>query len=144
MKSFLPKDPGADRPWHLVDAADQPLGRLAVKITNILRGKDKPTYSPQVDTGDFVIVVNAGKVKLTGRKNEQKIYQRYSGHANGLKRIPAARVRERHPDRMIYQAVRGMLPNNTMSRKLVKRLKVYAGEEHPHAAQNPAKLDVVA
>jgi large subunit ribosomal protein L13 len=140
MKSTLPKDPGPDRPWHLIDAAGKPLGRMAVQIANILRGKDLPTYSPQVDTGGFVVVVNAAKVKLTGRKDTQKEYKRYSGFPNGLKRIPAARMRERHPERMIEQAVRGMMPRNTLARLAVRRLKVYAGAEHPHAAQNPQAI----
>ena len=142
MKTFLPKDPGHDRAWLLVDAADQPLGRLAVRIANILRGKNKVTFVPHVDIGDFVVVVNAEKVKLTGRKNEQKIYQRYSGWRGGLKEIKASVVRERHPDRLIKMAVKGMLPRNRLSRKLFKRLKVYAGEQHPHVAQNPQQLEL--
>lgn len=142
MKTFLPKDPGNDRSWLLVDAQDKPLGRLAVKIANILRGKNKVTFTPHVDTGDFVVVINAGKVKLTGRKDEQKIYQRYSGYRGGLKEIKASVVRERHPDRLIKLAVRGMLPKNNLSRKLFRRLKVYAGDRHPHAAQNPRKVEL--
>jgi large subunit ribosomal protein L13 len=137
MKSTLPKDPGDDREWLVVDAADRPLGRLAVKIANSLRGKDKPTFSPQVDTGAFVVVVNADKVKLSGRKNEQKVYQRYSGWRGGLREIPAATMRERHPDWMIKLAVQRMLPKNRLSRQMVRRLKVYAGAAHPHDAQQP-------
>ena len=142
MKTFLPKDPGSNRNWFVVDATDKPLGRLAVAISDILRGKNKPTFSPQVDTGDFVVVVNAEQVKLTGRKNDQKIYQRYSGHRGGLKEIKASVMRERHPDRMIHLAVRGMMPKNTLARGMIKRLKVYAGTEHPHEAQNPQALDL--
>jgi large subunit ribosomal protein L13 len=141
MKSFLPKDPGDKRDWLVVDAADKPLGRLAVKIANALRGKDKPEFSPQVDTGAFVVVVNADKVKLTGRKEDQKVYQRYSGYRSGLKEIPASALRERHPDRLIKLAVHGMLPNNTLSRGMETRLKVYAGQEHPHTAQQPLAVD---
>jgi large subunit ribosomal protein L13 len=143
MKSFLPKDPGADRTWFLVDAGGKPLGRLATGIADILRGKNKPTFSPQVDTGGFVVVVNAGTVKLTGRKETDKIYERYSGYNSGLKRERACDLRARHPDRMIAQAVRGMLPKNNLSRDMMCRLKVYAGGEHPHAAQKPVKVDVV-
>lgn len=140
MKTTLAKDPGTDRLWFVVDAAEQPLGRLAVKIADVLRGKNKPTYTPNVDTGDFVVVVNAEKVKLTGRKEEQKTYQRYSGYRGGLKEFKASVMRERHPDRMIKLAVRGMMPRNNLSRKMFRRLKVYAGDEHPHAAQQPKEL----
>lgn len=136
----MAKDPGTDRLWFVVDAAEQPLGRLAVKIADVLRGKNKPTYTPNVDTGDFVVVVNAEKVKLTGRKEEQKTYQRYSGYRGGLKEFKASVMRERHPDRMIKLAVRGMMPRNNLSRKMFRRLKVYAGDEHPHAAQQPKEL----
>jgi len=142
MKSFLPKEP-EKREWMLVDAADKPLGRLAVGIANALRGKNRPTFSPNVDTGDFVIVVNADKVKLTGRKEEQKVYQRYTGYRGGLKEFPASAVRERHPDRLVKLAVRGMLPRNKLARRMMGRLKVYAGEEHPHAAQNPSKVEII-
>lgn len=135
MKTTLPKDPGTKRAWLLVDATDKTLGRLAVKIANILRGKTKPTFSPQVDTGDFVVVVNAEKIKLTGRKEEQKIYQRYSGYRSGLKEMTAAALRERHPERLITLAVRGMLPKNALGRRVIKRLKAYAGPDHPHKAQ---------
>ena len=142
MKSFIAKDPGCNRAWFVVDAQDKPLGRLAARIAVILRGKNKRTFTPHVDAGDFVVVVNAEKVKLTGKKEEQKMYQRYSGFPGGLKKFPASEVRERHPERMIKQAVRGMLAKTYLSRKMFRRLKVYAGNEHPHAAQNPAKLDV--
>ncbi len=141
MKSFLPKDPGDKRDWLVVNAADRSLGRLAVKIANALRGKDRPEFSRQVDTGAFVVVVNADKVKLTGRKEDQKIYHQYSGYRSGLKEIPASAMRERHPDRLIRLAVRGMLPKNNLSRGMEARLKVYAGEDHPHAAQQPRVVD---
>ncbi|HRR32809.1 MAG TPA: 50S ribosomal protein L13 [Kiritimatiellia bacterium] len=136
-KTFVPKDPGQARSWQLVDATDKPLGRLAVNIANTLRGKNRPTFDPSVDTGDFVIVVNAEKVRLTGRKLDQKEYQRYSGYRGGLKRFSARTMLEQHPDRVILEAVWGMLPKNTLSRKLMTRVRVYCGAEHPHAAQMP-------
>ena len=135
MKSYVAGNPGPSRAWLLVDAADQPLGRMAARVALMLRGKDKPTYTPHVDTGDFVVVVNAERVKLTGRKNEQKVYERYSGYRGGLKHIPASVMRERHPDRMVRLAVRGMLPKNNLCRLALKRLKVYSGPDHPHSAQ---------
>ncbi len=136
-KTFIPKNPGYARSWQLVDATDKPLGRLAVNIANTLRGKTRPTFDPAVDTGDFVIVVNAEKVRLTGRKLEQKEYQRYSGYRGGLKTFTAQTMLEKHPDRVIMEAVWGMLPKNTLSRKLMTRVKVYRGAEHPHEAQSP-------
>ena len=141
MRTFLPKDPGADRQWFLVDAEGKPLGRLAVKVAGLLRGKQKVYFTPQVDVGDFVVVINAEKVKLTGRKNEQKIYRRFSGYRGGLKEVTASVMRQRHPDRMIKLAVERMLPKNYLCRKVFRRLKVYAGKEHPHAAQKPQKAD---
>lgn len=136
-KTFIPKNPGVARSWQLVDATDKPLGRLAVNIANTLRGKNRPSYSPSVDMGDFVIVVNAEKVRLTGRKVEQKEYQRYSGWRGGLKTFSAKTMLERHPDRVIMEAVWGMLPKNTISRKMMTRIRVYRGAEHPHVAQAP-------
>jgi large subunit ribosomal protein L13 len=143
MKTTIPKDPGADRRWILVDAADKPLGRLAVAIANVLRGRNKPTYSPSVDTGDFVVVINAEKVKLTGRKEEQKRYQRYSGYRGGHRYIAVSDMRARHPDRMIKLAVRGMLPANHLCRRMMPRLKVYAGTAHPHEAQRPETVALI-
>lgn len=142
MKSFVAKSPGDQRAWFVVDAENQPLGRLAVKVADVLRGKDKPTFTPHVDTGAFVIVVNAEKVKLTGRKEQQKVYRRYSGHRSGLSETRASVMRERHPDRMIRLAVRGMLPKNNLSRQMFRRLKVYAGAEHPHEAQHPGEMSL--
>ena len=130
------------RAWLLFDAENKPLGRLAVKIADILRGKNKACFAPHVDVGDFVVVINAGKVKLTGRKEEQKIYHRYSGFRSGLKKENAATVRRKHPDHLVKLAVKGMLPKNHLSRTLFGRLKVYAGTQHPHAAQNPVRVDV--
>ena len=140
MKTFLPKDPGDNRKWFLIDADGQPLGRLAVKVASLIRGKGKVYFTPAVDVGDFVVVVNAAKVHLSGRKAEQKIYKNYSGWRDGLKETSASRMLERHPDRMVLQAVKRMLPRNTLSRKVFARLKVYAGAEHPHAAQKPEKV----
>ncbi len=142
MKTFLPKDPGDSRDWYVIDAANIPVGRLGVKVANLLRGKDKPTFSPQVDTGAFVVVVNAGKVKLTGAKEEKKQYARYTGYRGGYKETPAAVMRERHPERIIESAVKGMLPKNRLCRHMFSRLKVYAGTEHPHDAQRPSPVEV--
>lgn len=142
MKTFLPKDPGTDREWFVIDATGVPVGRLGVKVANVLRGKDKPTFSPQVDTGAFVVVVNADKVKLTGAKEEKKQYARYTGFRGGHREVPAAVVRARHPERLIQSAVKGMLPKNRLCRHMFSRLKVYAGAEHPHAAQSPRALDL--
>ena len=143
MKTFVQKEADVKRLWHLVDATDKPLGRIAVKITNLLRGKTKPTYTPQVDCGDFVVVINAEKVKLTGSKDTQKVYRYFTGARSGVYTITAAALRARHPERMIEAAVHGMLPHNrTLSREAFKRLKVYAGTSHPHAAQNPIVVDL--
>ena len=141
MKTYVAKELGEDRPWLLVDAEGKTLGRLAVKIANALRGKDQPTYTPHVDTGAFIVVLNAAKVKLTGKKEEQKIYQRCTGYRGGMRETPASVMRERHPDRKITVAVKGMMPKNTLSRKRRTRLKVYAGVEHPHEAQKPQSVD---
>lgn len=143
MKSFLPKDPGANREWILVDAAGKPLGRLAVAIANRLRGKDKPTWSPMVDTGAFVVVVNAEKVALSGSKEQDKIYQKYTGYRAGRSTMTAAKVREREPKRLIEQAVFGMLPGNHLCRRMMTRLKVFVGPEHTHAAQKPTPVELV-
>ena len=131
-----------NRDWFLVDATGRPAGRLAAKIANTLRGKNKPTYTPHVDAGAFVVVVNADKVKLTGSKEEQKIYKHFTGFPGGLKQFPASRVRELNPTRIITQAVKGMLPRNKQNRIVITRLKVYAGGEHPHVAQQPKELAV--
>jgi len=130
------------REWYVVDAAGQTLGRLAARVARILRGKHKPMYSPSVDTGDFVIVVNAEKIHVTGRKLDQKIYYRYSGYPGGLKEITLRNLLQRHPTRVIEHAVRGMLPKNRLGRQMFKKLKVYAGPDHPHAAQQPEQLEL--
>lgn len=141
-KTTVPKNPDTSRRWKLVDASQKPLGRLAVSVANALRGKDRPTFDPAVDTGDFVVVINAEKVKLTGRKEDQKTYQRYSGYRGGLREISVPLMRERHPDRMVKLAVWGMLPKNNLSRKLMSRLKVFRGADHGHAAQKPEKVEL--
>jgi large subunit ribosomal protein L13 len=128
------------RSWFVVDATEKPAGRLASSIAVVLRGKNRPSFTPSVDMGDFVVVINAEKVKLTGNKEENKVYQKYTGFPGGLKRASAATVRVKDPTRIITQAVKGMLPKNHMSRTHLTRLKVYAGAEHPHAAQNPQAL----
>jgi len=136
MKSFLPKKPVyAERAWLVLDAANQPLGRLAVKAADLLRGKNKTTFTPSVDMGDFVVVINAEKVKLTGKKEDKKIYQFFSGYRHGQKEIPARQLREKHPTWLVTIAVRRMLPKSRTGRKLLRRLKVYAGDKHPHGAQ---------
>lgn len=142
MKTTLPVRDKIERTWILLDAEGQVLGRMAVQIADILRGKHKPIYTPHMDTGDFVIVINAEKIRLTGKKEEQKIYTRYSGYRGGLKEISAATMRQRHPDRLIKLAVKGMLPDSSLNRKALGKLNVYAGDKHPHAAQNPKKYEL--
>ena len=142
MKTYLPKESEIDRKWYVVDAEDKVLGRIAVEIANVLRGRNKPIYTPHLDTGDYVIVVNADKVKLTGAKNEKKIYQDYSGWMGGLSERTADVIREKDPERLVQQAVWGMIPSNRLGRKVFKKLKVYAGPDHDHAAQQPEVLDI--
>ena len=137
MQTYSAKPTDAEHNWYVVDAADYQLGRLATRVATVLRGCQKPTYTPHVDGGDFVVVINADKIKLSGRKLDQKLYHRYSGYPGGLKSIDARTVRETDPERMIRQAVKGMLPKNRLSRQIIKKLKVYAGDAHPHAAQQP-------
>ena len=133
----IPIESKVTHAWRLVDAAGLPAGRLAVALANMLRGKDRPDYTPHINTGDFIVVVNAEKVKLSGNKEQKKIYKDYSGYPGGLKERPAAMIREKNPTRIIVQAVHGMLPDNHTRRILMRRLKVYVGAEHPHEAQNP-------
>ena len=142
MKTFMPKEADVQREWLLVDATDLPTGRLAVVIADALRGRDKPTYTPHVDTGAFVVVVNCEKVKLSGNKEQDKIYQDYSGYSSGRTEKSAATIREKKPERIITQAVKGMLPTNRQARQTLKRLKVYVGPDHPHAAQKLGELKV--
>jgi large subunit ribosomal protein L13 len=140
-KTYVTKPAEVDRQWFVVDAEGQTLGRLASNIARILRGKHKPMYSPSVDCGDFVIVVNAEKIAVTGRRMDQKIYYRHSGYMGGLTEITLREQLDKYPDRVIEAAVRGMLPKNKLGRHMFKKLKVYAGPDHPHQAQQPAKLE---
>ena len=137
MKTYSPKASEITRRWWLVDAEGQVLGRLASAVAKRLRGKDKPTYAPHMDTGDFVIVVNADKVQVTGRKLEQKTYYKHSGYPGGFKTSSLAQEMAKHPDRVVERAVRGMLPKNALGEQMFKKLKVYAGPSHPHVAQQP-------
>jgi large subunit ribosomal protein L13 len=137
-RTYSPKLAEIEHNWFVVDAEGKTLGRLATEVARVLRGKHKPTFTTHLDTGDFVIVVNADKVVLTGRKEEQKIYYRTSGRPGGLKAESAGRLRQRRPVKVVEEAVRGMLPKNALGRRQGKKLKVYAGPEHPHAAQKPA------
>jgi len=140
VRTFTGKKEEIEREWFVVDATGQTLGRLASQIAPILRGKHKPTYTPHLDCGDFVIVVNADKVQVTGRKMDQKFYYRHSGYPGGLKQISLRDQLNRHPERVIQAAVKGMLPKNKLGRQMIKKLKIYAGDEHPHQAQQPEHL----
>ncbi len=141
MKTWTAKPGEIDRKWYVVDASGYNLGRLASKIATVIRGKNKPTFTPHVDTGDFVIVINACKVGLTGNKLDQKKYQRYSGFPGGVHTIAARDVRTNDPERMIREAVFGMLPKNKLTRKvIIDKIRVYGGDEHPHKSQNPEPL----
>jgi large subunit ribosomal protein L13 len=141
-KSYQAKPTELDqqRKWFVVDAKDQVLGRLAVRIATVLMGKHKPTYTPNVDCGDFVIVLNAGQVKLSGKKSDEMVHQRYSGYPGGQKIIPIKRVLERHPDRVLREAVRRMLPKNRLARRMLAKLKLYTGDTHRHQAQQAEPL----
>jgi large subunit ribosomal protein L13 len=142
MKTFSAKPESVKRDWFVVDAADKTLGRLSTEIARRLRGKHKPEYTPHVDTGDYIVVINAEKVKVTGNKEQDKMYHRYTGYIGHLKSMNLAKLRETHPDRIIKNAVKGMLPKNALGRAMFKKLKVYAGENHQHAAQQPQVLDI--
>ena len=142
MKTHLPKIDLEKRAWHVIDAEGQILGRLAARVADVLRGKDKPVFTPHLDAGDFVVVINAEKVALTGTKEEKKTYMTYSGWRGGQKYHPVKEVRARHPERIITHAVRGMIPRNRLGRRIMRKLKVYAGPEHPHKAQKPAPLGI--
>jgi large subunit ribosomal protein L13 len=131
-----------ERAWFLLDAEDQVLGRIATRIATVLRGKHKVAYTPHIDGGDFVIVVNASRVKLTGRKLDQKTYYRHSGYPGGIRSVTARRLLETHPERVLEAAVKGMLPKGPLGRKMIRKLKVYARGEHPHAAQKPQPLEI--
>jgi len=142
MKTESAKFDPNGRKWILVDATGQVLGRLASQIAVRLRGKHLPTFTPHVDVGDFVVVINAEKVRLTGRKWDQKVYRRHSGYMGGLKETSARKMLQEHPERLIYYAVKGMLPKNRLGRKLLKKLKIYVGSKHPHEAQQPQVISL--
>ena len=140
MKTYNAKPQEVQREWVLIDATDQVLGRVAVKAATILKGKNKPQYTPHVDTGDFVIIINADKIKVTGSKAQGKVYYRHSGYPGGLKSETFAEAMAKHPERVVEHAVKGMLPKTTLGRAMGKKLKVYAGPDHPHAAQQPREI----
>ena len=142
QKTYLAKPEEVEKKWYVVDASGKTLGRLATKIATILMGKHKPIYTPHVDTGDYVIVVNAEKIKLTGKKWDQKKYYRHSGYPGGLKVVTARQLLQKHPEKLIFLAVKRMLPKNKLGRKMLRKLKVYAGPEHPHQAQKPETLEL--
>jgi large subunit ribosomal protein L13 len=141
-RSYQARPGQVERRWHLVDARDKVLGRLAVQLATILTGKHRPTYTPHVDTGDYVVVLNAAHVKLTGNKANTKNYQSYSGYPGGQKTVSFQHVLKTHPDRVILRAVRCMMPKNRLARKMIRKLKIYPGAEHPHQAQNPEPLEL--
>ncbi len=141
MKTYIPRKEEIKRKWYLIDAEGQILGRLAVKIAKILAGKEKPIYTPHLDVGDFVIVINAEKIKVTGNKEEKKVYYHHSGYPGGLKKKTYEQLLKEKPQRIIKEAVKGMLPKNKLGRRMFKKLKVYKGIEHPHQAQKPVPLN---
>ena len=141
-KTFSAKKSDMEEKWWLVDAQSKVLGRMASKIAQILRGKNKPIFTPHVDTGDFVIVINADKVRFTGKKLKDKVYYHHSGYIGGIKSITAEKLMQKDPTEVVHRAVKGMLPKNRLGRKIIKKLKVYAGGEHPHQAQHPEILDI--
>ncbi len=142
MKTYVAKEQEISKKWYLVDAKDRVLGRLATQIAMRLRGKHKPIFTPHADTGDFIVVINANKVMLTGRKWDKKIYYRHTGYIGGLKEITAKKLLEKKPEDILRFAVRGMLPKNSLGRRQLKKLKIYAGSEHPHEAQQLEKLEI--
>ena len=142
MRTFVASAKSANTRWHVIDANGQVLGRVATAAARLLQGKHKAVYTPFIDTGDHVVIVNAGSVKLTGRKEDQKIYRRHSGYEGGLREERAVDVRKRQPVRLVEEAVRGMLPKTKMGDAMFRKLKVYAGAEHPHAAQQPSRIEV--
>jgi large subunit ribosomal protein L13 len=141
-KTFVTKKEDVEQNWYVVDAAGQTLGRLATRVASVLRGKHKPVYSPSVDAGDYVIVINAEKIHVTGRKLDQKMYYRYSGYPGGLRETTLRNLLQKRPTQAVEHAVRGMLPKNRLGRRMFKHLKVYAGSEHPHEAQQPETLEL--
>lgn len=143
MRTFTPKPGDIERRWHVIDASDVVLGRLATQSAVLLRGKHKPIFAPHVDTGDFVIIINAGKVALTGNKREQKLAYRHSGYPGGLRSVSYTELLDKNPQRAVEKAIRGMLPKNSLGRQMLSKLKVYAGPEHPHLAQKPVPFEII-
>ncbi len=141
MKTYSVKESEVTHDWYVVDAAGQNLGRLSSQVAAVLRGKNKPTFTPHIDTGDFVIIVNAEKIEVTGKRADDKMYYRFSGYPGGLKSINLRGQLATHPERVLIDSIKGMLPHNRLGRAMFKKLKVYVGPEHPHAAQNPKKLE---
>jgi len=142
MRTYSARPESVRREWYVVDATGKTLGRLASEIARRLRGKHKPVYTPHVDTGDYIVVVNAEKIRVTGRKMTDKVYYWHTGYPGGIKSITLEKLLQKHPERVIERAVRGMLPRTPLGRRMLKKLKVYAGPEHPHAAQQPKPLDI--
>ena len=141
-KTSVPSIDSIERQWYLVDAENQTLGRLATEVASVLRGKNKASYTPHLDTGDFVVVVNADKVRVSGNKSQQKLYRRHSGRPGGMKVETFAHLQDRLPERIVEKAIKGMLPHNALGRQMFRKLKVYKGAEHPHAAQQPQPLQL--
>ena len=142
MRTYTPKPGDVERHWHVIDATDVVLGRLATQTASLLRGKHKPVFAPHVDTGDFVIIINADKVALTGNKREQKLAYRHSGYPGGLRATGYTKLMNERPEKAVEKAIRGMLPKNTLGRQMLRKLKVYSGPEHPHAAQQPQPFQI--
>ena len=142
MATFVPSPQDIDRRWHVIDAESQVLGRVATVAAKLLQGKHKPIYTPHLDMGDHVIVINAKRVRVTGKKAEQKVYYRHTGYPGGIKSTPFSRMIQEHPDRVLKKAVWGMLPHNSLGRKMLKKLKVYAGADHRHSAQQPQVMEL--
>ena len=143
MRTFTPKPGDIERRWHVIDASDVVLGRLATQSAVLLRGKHKPIFAPHVDTGDFVVIINASKVALTGNKREQKLAYRHSGYPGGLRSVSYTELLDKNPQRAVEKAIRGMLPKNSLGRQMLSKLKVYAGPEHPHLAQKPVPFEII-
>ena len=142
MKTFAPKKEEIERKWYVIDADGQVLGRLASRIAQLLRGKHKPIFAPHIDVGDFVIVINAEKIRVTGKKADMKRYYRYTGYPGGLRSVEYSKLLREHPEKILHTAVRGMLPHNKLGRQMIKKLKIYPSTEHPHHAQQPEVLEL--
>jgi large subunit ribosomal protein L13 len=142
MRTFVPSGDRVERKWHVIDAAGRPVGRIATVAARLLQGKHKPVYTPFIDMGDHIVIVNAGQARLTGRKEEQKLYRYHSGYEGGLREERAKDVRQRQPVRLLEEAIRGMLPKSKLGDAMYRKLKVYAGPDHPHVAQKPTTLEV--